>query len=60
MVGGPTGHRYISLADGVLTLKATRVYDDGGTSQPPWNLPIRYHSGTIHASPHSSVRDCWP
>jgi hypothetical protein len=60
MVGGPDDHRHISLDDGVLTLKATRVNDDEGTSQPPWNLPIRYHSGTIHAKDHVLVDDAYP
>jgi galactan endo-beta-1,3-galactanase len=60
MVGGPDDHSHISLDDGVLTIKATRVHDDGGLSQPPWNLPIRYHSGTIHAKDHVRVDDEFP
>ncbi|MDT0343547.1 LamG domain-containing protein [Streptomyces litchfieldiae] len=60
MVGGPDDHRHISLSDGVLTLKATRVTDDDGTSMPPWNLPIRYHSGAVHAKDQVLVDDTWP
>lgn len=60
MYGSPSDHNHVSVSDGVLTLKATRIdWDEGNSSEPPY-LPIRYHSGTIHAKEHVVVDEQYP
>ncbi len=49
MYASADDHSQVSLADGVLTLTATRIGADEGVSASPPYLPIRYHSGAVHA-----------
>ncbi|GAA3873500.1 family 16 glycosylhydrolase [Streptomyces sedi] len=60
MYGGPTDHNHVSLDGGTLTLRATRIdWDEGNSSADP-HLPIRYHSGAIHARQHVVVGPQFP
>ncbi|TWI83984.1 LamG domain-containing protein [Chitinophaga japonensis] len=60
MYGSPTDHNHIYLSNGVLTEKATRInWDEGNSSADPY-LPIRYHSGAVHAKTHVLVNDQFP
>lgn len=60
MYGSSTDHNHISVSDGVLTLKASRIdWDEGNSSSDP-HLPIRYHSGAIHAKDQILVNDQFP
>ncbi len=49
MYGSSTDHSQISVSGGVLTLKASRISGDEGTSSSSPHLPIHYHSGAVHA-----------
>ncbi|WP_129842959.1 family 16 glycosylhydrolase [Streptomyces sp. RFCAC02] len=60
MYGSPTDHNHISLASGVLTLRAARISWDEGTSTSDPHLPIRYHSGAVHAKHQVLVDDRFP
>jgi hypothetical protein len=60
MYGSPTDHNHISLSGGVLTLRAARISWDEGTSSASPHLPIRYHSGAIHAKDQVVVTDQFP
>jgi galactan endo-beta-1,3-galactanase len=52
-------HVYLESA-GVLAIKATRItWNEGNSSADPY-LPIRYHSGAIHARQHVVVNDQFP
>jgi beta-glucanase (GH16 family) len=52
-------HVYLSPS-GVLNLKATRItWDEGNSSADP-HLPIRYHSGAVHAKDQVLVNDQFP
>lgn len=52
-------HVYLSPS-GVLNLKATRIsWDEGNSSSDPY-LPIRYHSGAVHAKEQILVNDQFP
>lgn len=52
-------HVYLE-SSGVLAIKATRIdWDEGNSSADPY-LPIRYHSGAIHAKQHVVVSDQFP
>jgi galactan endo-beta-1,3-galactanase len=52
-------HVYLE-SSGVLAIKATRInWDEGNSSADP-HLPIRYHSGAIHAKQHVVVNDQFP
>jgi galactan endo-beta-1,3-galactanase len=52
-------HVYLE-SSGVLAIKATRItWDEGNSSADP-HLPIRYHSGAIHARQHVVVNDQFP
>ncbi|HZB30888.1 MAG TPA: hypothetical protein VE465_12065 [Streptosporangiaceae bacterium] len=60
MYGSAGDHNHVSLAGGVLTLRAARISWDEGTSSAPPHLPIRYHSGAVHAKEHVVVTDQFP
>jgi hypothetical protein len=60
MYGSTTDHNHIYLENGVLTEKAVRInWNEGNSSHDPW-LPIRYHSGAVHAKTHVLVNDQFP
>jgi hypothetical protein len=61
MYGSATDHNHVYLdASGVLHIKATRInWDEGNSSADP-HLPIRYHSGAIHAKFQVLVNDQFP
>jgi hypothetical protein len=60
MYGSPTDHHHVYLENGVLVLKATRIdWDEGNSSADPY-LPIRYHSGAMHAKHQVLVSDQFP
>ncbi|MGP3984544.1 glycoside hydrolase [Streptomyces sp. KR80] len=60
MYGSPSDHNHISLNQGVLTLQTTRIsWDEGNSSSPPY-LPIRYHSGAVHAKNQIVVTNQFP
>ncbi|MDX8051693.1 family 16 glycosylhydrolase [Lentzea sp. BCCO 10_0798] len=60
MYASSSDHNHVSLSGGVLTVKATRIsWDEGNSSADP-HLPIRYHSGAIHAKEHVVVNDQFP
>ncbi|GAB2470983.1 hypothetical protein GCM10027187_43810 [Streptosporangium sandarakinum] len=50
----------ISLAQGVLTLKATRLAEPDGDSPHAPNAPLWYRSGAIHAKKQILVNDRFP
>jgi beta-glucanase (GH16 family) len=52
-------HVYLSPS-GQLNLKATRITWDEGTSSADPYLPIRYHSGAVHAKDQVLVNDQFP
>lgn len=52
-------HVYLSPA-GVLNLKATRITWNEGTSTSTPHLPIRYHSGAVHAKDQVLLNDQFP
>jgi hypothetical protein len=54
-----SNHVYLSPS-GVLNLKASRINWDEGTSSASPYLPIRYHSGAIHAKDQILVNDQFP
>ena len=60
MYGSATDHNHVYLAAGVLTIKATRITWDEGTSCSDPHLPIRYHSGAVHAKDQILVTDQFP
>jgi beta-glucanase (GH16 family) len=60
MYGDSTDHNHVSLADGVLTLRATRISWDEGTSTHSSHPVIRYHSGAVHAKDQVLVTDQYP
>ncbi|MFE2944330.1 glycoside hydrolase [Streptomyces sp. NPDC059255] len=60
MYGSSTDHNHIYLNSGVLTLQATRITWDEGTSSSTPHLPIRYHSGAVHAKNQIVVTDQFP
>ncbi|GAB2613190.1 hypothetical protein GCM10027168_52370 [Streptomyces capparidis] len=60
MYGSPSDHNHISLSGGVLTLKASRIsWNEGNSSASPY-LPIRYHSGAVHAKAQINVTSQFP
>jgi hypothetical protein len=61
MYASATDHNHVYLeSGGVLVLKASRInWDEGNSSSDP-HLPIRYHSGAIHAKAHVVVNDQYP
>jgi beta-glucanase (GH16 family) len=52
-------HVYLSPS-GVLNIKATRISWNEGNSTSDPHLPIRYHSGAIHAKDQILVNDQFP
>ncbi|MFG6198631.1 family 16 glycosylhydrolase [Nonomuraea sp. JJY05] len=50
----------VSLSQGVLTLKATRLSASPGTSPHEPHAPLWYRSGAIHAKPQIIVNDDYP
>lgn len=61
MYGSPSDHNHVSIeTPGVLTLKATRITWDEGTSSADPHLPIHYHSGAVHAKQQVLVNDQFP
>ncbi|MGW5265345.1 hypothetical protein ACWEQG_30605 [Microbispora sp. NPDC004025] len=60
MYGSPSDHNHISLSGGVLTLTATRITWDEGTSTADPHPAIHYHSGAIHARDQVVVNDQFP
>ncbi|HEV2783027.1 MAG TPA: glycoside hydrolase [Actinophytocola sp.] len=61
MYASVTDHNHVFLeSPGVLAIRATRIsWNEGNSSRDPW-LPIRYHSGAIHAKQHVTVSDQFP
>ncbi|MFK4088225.1 hypothetical protein ACI2LF_29200 [Kribbella sp. NPDC020789] len=61
MYASADDHNHVYLeSGGVLVLKATRITWDEGTSSSDPHLPIRYHSGAIHAKQQVTVTDRYP
>jgi hypothetical protein len=61
MYASASDHNHVYLeSSGVLALKATRISWDEGTSSADPHLPIRYHSGAVHAKQHVVVNDTFP
>lgn len=61
MYGSPSDHNHVYLTPGgVLNLKATQISWDEGTSGAQPHLPIRYHSGAVHAKSQVVVNDRYP
>jgi galactan endo-beta-1,3-galactanase len=61
MYAGRNDHTYVSLQKGnVLCLLARPVKENEGNSNKHPFLPIRYHSGAIHAKHQVTVSDAWP
>ncbi|MEV0235998.1 family 16 glycosylhydrolase [Nonomuraea sp. NPDC050786] len=50
----------VSLAQGVLTLTATRLAAPDGNSPQPPNAPLWYRSGAVHAKKQILVNDQFP
>jgi hypothetical protein len=61
MYASASDHNHVYLdSGGVLVLKASRIsWDEGNSSSDP-HLPIRYHSGAVHARQHVTVTDQFP
>ncbi|MFD2163989.1 family 16 glycosylhydrolase [Paradesertivirga mongoliensis] len=63
MYASSTDHSQVYIeTSGILTVKATRVPQTEGVSSHDPHLPIRYHSGAIHAKPQvviNSQYDAW-
>jgi galactan endo-beta-1,3-galactanase len=61
MYASATDNRYVYLpSPGVLRIKATRLATPEGTSSKDPYLPIRYHSGAVHAKDQIVVSDRYP
>lgn len=61
MYGSATDRNHVFLeAGGVLAIRATRITWDEGTSSADPHLPIRYHSGAVHAKQQVRVNDQFP
>jgi len=60
MVASAANHSQVSLAGGVLTLKATRIGGNEGASSQPPHLPIHYHSGAVHAKQQVLISSVYP
>lgn len=60
MYGSATDHNHISLSGSVLSILATRIsWNEGNSSASPY-LPIRYHSGAVHAKHQVLINDQFP
>ncbi|QKW05582.1 family 16 glycosylhydrolase [Streptomyces sp. NA04227] len=61
MYASSSDHNHVYLeSGGVLVLKASRIDWDEGSSTSDPHLPIRYHSGAIHAKTEVVVNDQYP
>jgi hypothetical protein len=60
MYGSSSDHNHVSVSGGVLSLLATRISWDEGTSSANPHLPIRYHSGAVHAKSQVVVNSQFP
>jgi hypothetical protein len=61
MYASTTDHNHVFLdSGGVLAIRAARITWDEGTSSSDPHLPIRYHSGAIHAKQQVVVNDQFP
>ncbi|MEK8170603.1 glycoside hydrolase [Streptomyces sp. M19] len=60
MYGAADDHNHISLSGGVLTLHASRISWDEGTSSSSPHLPIHYHSGAVHAKHQVLITSQFP
>ncbi|MER7848442.1 glycoside hydrolase [Kitasatospora sp. NPDC096077] len=60
MYAGPGDHDHVYLENGVLTLKASRVTKDEGSSSEPPYAQIRYRSGAVHAKQRITVTSEFP
>ena len=60
MYASATDHNHVSVSGNVLTLKASRISGDEGKSTAKPNLPIRYHSGAVHARDQILVNNQFP
>ncbi|MCT2581563.1 glycoside hydrolase family 16 protein [Actinophytocola gossypii] len=61
MYASASDHNHVFLErPGVLAIRATRIdWDEGNSGSDP-HLPIRYHSGAVHARQHVVVSDQFP
>lgn len=61
MYASATDHNHVFLeSPGVVAIRATRInWDEGNSSADP-HLPIRYHSGALHAKQQVLVSDQFP
>ncbi|NYI08024.1 family 16 glycosylhydrolase [Allostreptomyces psammosilenae] len=60
MYASPTDHNHVYLSGDVLTLKASRIsWNEGNSSSSPY-LPIRYHSGAVHAKHQIRITSEFP
>lgn len=57
MYASNTDRNHVYLENGGMTIKATRINWDEGTSTADPHLPIRYHSGAMHAKAQINVND---
>jgi beta-glucanase (GH16 family) len=60
MYGSATDHNHVTLSGNTLTLRASRISRDEGTSSSTPHLPIKYHSGAVHAKKQILVNDTYP
>ena len=60
MYASSTDHNHVYLSGGVLTIKATKISWNEGNSTADPHLPIRYHSGAIHAKHQILINDQFP
>jgi beta-glucanase (GH16 family) len=61
MYAGPGDHSQVFIeSGGVLVLRATPTTANEGTSSADPHLPIRYHSGAVHAKQQITVSDRFP
>ncbi|MGX7824628.1 glycoside hydrolase family 16 protein [Actinokineospora sp. 24-640] len=60
MYASAADHNHVYLEGSTLVLRASRInWDEGNSSADP-HLPIRYHSGAVHAKPQIRVSDQFP
>ncbi len=61
MYGSTSDHNHIYITSGgVLNIKATRItWNEGNSPHSPY-LPIRYHSGAVHAKHQILINDQFP
>lgn len=60
MYASASDHNHVFLEGSTLVIRATRInWNEGNSSADP-HLPIRYHSGAVHARQHVLVNDQFP